>query len=99
MKHNKNFVFIPCEYFIRRLIKFSFYFIQMNISFQTNGKLLNYYSPSIYTHTSYESDKKVIVKASAKKKNTIQNGLCTTYVYVRISNKKGKKKKENPSAC
>lgn len=48
----------------------------MNISFQTIGKLLNLFSIDItYVHTPYESDKKVIVKASAKKKNTIQNGL------------------------
>lgn len=98
MKHNKNFVFIPCEYFIRRLIKFSFYFIQMNISFQTNGKLLNYYSPSIYTHTPYESDKKVIVKASAKKKIRFKM-VYVPHMCTFEFRKKKKRKKKRESFC
>lgn len=99
--YNKNFVFISCEYFY--LIKFFFHFVQMNISFQTIGKLLNLFSIDItYVHTPYESDKKVIVKASAKKKKYDSKWFIPTYVYVRIftiKKQKGKRKKKRESFC
>lgn len=100
--YNKNFVFISCEYFY--LIKFFFHFVQMNISFQTIGKLLNLFSIDItYVHTPYESDKKVIVKASAKKKKKYDSKwFIPTYVYVRIftiKKQKGKRKKKRESFC
>lgn len=92
--YNKNFVFISCEYFY--LIKFFFHFVQMNISFQTIGKLLNLFSIDItYVHTPYESDKKVIVKASAKKKK-IRFKMVYTHICVRSNfhYKKTKRKEE-----
>lgn len=92
--YNKNFVFISCEYFY--LIKFFFHFVQMNISFQTIGKLLNLFSIDItYVHMPYESDKKVIVKASAKKKK-IRFKMVYTHICVRSNfhYKKTKRKEE-----
>lgn len=76
----------------------------MNISFQTIGKLLNLFSIDItYVHMPYESDKKVIVKASAKKKKKYDSKwFIPTYVYVRIftiKKQKGKRKKKRESFC
>lgn len=78
--YNKNFVFIPREYFIRHLIKFFFYFIRMNISFQTIEKLLNLFSIDIHTYT--KAIKRLLLKRVQKKIRFKM--VCITYVYIRI---------------
>lgn len=82
----------PCEYFIRRLIKFSFYFIQMNISFQTNGKLLNLFSIDIH-HT--KAIKRLLLKRVQKKKKKYDSKWFIYHVCVRsnLKKKRGKKKR------
>lgn len=86
----------PCEYFIRRLIKFSFYFIQMNISFQTNGKLLNLFSIDIH-HT--KAIKRLLLKRVQKKKKKYDSKWFIYHVCVRSNLKKKKGGKKRGSFC
>lgn len=99
--YNKNFVFISCEYFY--LIKFFFHFVQMNISFQTIGKLLNLFSIDIHTYTRHtKAIKRLLLKRVQKKKKYDSKWFIPTYVYVRIftiKKQKGKRKKKRESFC
>lgn len=91
--YNKNFVFISCEYFY--LIKFFFHFIQMNISFQTIGKLLNLFSIDIHTYTRHtKAIKRLLLKRVQKKK--IRFKMVYTHICVRSNfhYKKTKRKEE-----